>query len=150
MAVHQLAAFQQHMLAQFQQSMLMMAQTFSGMWRDEMELLREILDRLGGLKRQVRGLSAEQTDRKSRRTRHKRPCAEEAAPSSSTTPTSDVVAAAAPTQGASASTDLQPPDASEAANLDPGFHAWLDQRIAALDQDRRGVWQKLLAAILGK
>jgi hypothetical protein len=120
------------------------------MWRDEMELLREILDRLGGLKRQVRGLSAEQTERKSRRSRRKRPCTEEAAPSSSTTPTSDFVAAAAPTKGASASTDFQPPGANEAANLDPGFHAWLDQRIAALDQDRRGLWQKLLAAILGK
>jgi hypothetical protein len=68
-SLQQLAATQQHMLVQFQHSMLMMAQTFSAMWQTEMDLLHEVLDRLVGLKRQVRGLSARQKKQSTRRIR---------------------------------------------------------------------------------
>jgi pSer/pThr/pTyr-binding forkhead associated (FHA) protein len=140
----QLAMMQQQMLVQFQQSMLMMAQTFSGMWQSEMELLREVLDRLGGLKRQVRGLSARQKAIAKRSKNRTRAALEKPRRNGAV---EDTVPMTPPKQMPQA-----PPawDAAAAANVDPNFHMWLNERISSLDQERRGAWQKLCAILLGK
>jgi hypothetical protein len=146
-SLQQLAAMQQHMLIQFQHSMLMMAQTFSGMWQSEMDLLHEVLDRLGGLKRQVRGLSARQKKQSTRRIRANGKAPIKAEQNGSDT-RPDVTIPAEPLK-------LPQPDSTGAnsattARADPQFHMWLNERIASLDQERQGAWRKLCDLLLGK
>jgi pSer/pThr/pTyr-binding forkhead associated (FHA) protein len=143
----QLATMQQQMLIQFQQSMMMMAQTFSGMWQAEMELLREVLDRLGGLKRQVRGVSARQKASAKRAKSRSRAAVEKPERNGAKTHADDTVPMTPPKQEQPV---LPAFDAAAAANVDPNFHIWLNERMASLDHERQGAWQKLVAILLGK
>jgi pSer/pThr/pTyr-binding forkhead associated (FHA) protein len=55
--LQQFGALHQQMLAQFQRCMLVMAQMLTTLRQEEMELLREVLERVGALEHQVRGLA---------------------------------------------------------------------------------------------
>src|SRR5262249_60502163 len=61
--MQQFAMLHQQLLGQFQQSMLVMAQMFTALRQEEMELLREVLERVGKLKREVRGLTSKEKRR---------------------------------------------------------------------------------------
>jgi len=145
------AVFQQQMLAQFQQGMLMMAQMMSAWRHEEMELLREVLERLGRLKQRVARSASE---RKKQVARRKQKADGKRATGSPTNTPREIPAhgldpsslpEASSSNGAAAA-----PAPIPAENLDPNFHAWLSGRIAALDKDRQGVWRKFLAMLLGK
>jgi pSer/pThr/pTyr-binding forkhead associated (FHA) protein len=145
--VHQIVAMQQHMLLQFRQSMLMMAQTFSGMWQSEMELLHEVLDRLGGLKRQVRGLSSRQKKQSTRHIRQNSTARNKAEQNGSKSHLDDklpIEPLKLPQQ------DSAGANSATAGRADPQFHMWLNERIASLDQERQGAWRKLCDLLLGK
>ena len=112
-----------------------------------MDLLHEVLDRLGGLKRQVRGLSARQKKQSTRRIRANGKAPTKAEPNGSDT-RPDVTIPAEPLK-------LPQPDSAGAnsattARADPQFHMWLNERIASLDQERQGAWRKLCDLLLGK
>ena len=146
-SLQQLAAMQQHMLVQFQHSMLMMAQTFSGMWQSEMDLLHEVLDRLGGLKRQVRGLSTRQKKCLKRRIRRNGKVPNKTEQNGSDTRPDVSLPAESLKLPQSNSTGA---NSATAARADPQFHMWLNERIASLDQERQGAWRKLCDLLLGK
>jgi hypothetical protein len=156
--MQQFASLHQHMLTQFQQGMLIMAQMFTTMRQEEMELLREVLDRLGGLRREVRGLKAAEKKRAARRpdARGEQPVEQEITEETEKhAATSDPPAAAVPSNGVAAD-PLPPPDSAPpsadstiGANADASLHTWLTGRIAKLDKDRQSAWRKLIASIFG-
>src|SRR5262249_42047915 len=76
--LQQFGVLHQQMLAQFQQCMLVMAQMFATLRPEEMELLREALERVGSLKHDVRGLAAGAKKRAARPARNNQNAAEPA------------------------------------------------------------------------
>lgn len=131
---------QQQMADQFQQALMMMFQMFSGMHQDQMALIREELARIHQLTEQQRTLQAE-LDRS--------PMAERVRP------TLRVVAdetGAASSQTARNTPPLpRGPRVALAGGLDPGeLHADLVRRLAEIQQERQGGWQKLLDTLKGR
>jgi pSer/pThr/pTyr-binding forkhead associated (FHA) protein len=131
---------QQQMADQFQQALMMMFQMFSGMHQDQMNLIREELARVQKLTEQQRLLQAE-LDRN--------PASERARP------TLRVVVDEAQPNPALAARDapfpLRGPLATSLSDLDPGeLHADLVRRLAAIQQERQGGWQKLLDTLKGR
>jgi predicted component of type VI protein secretion system len=146
--LQQFTMLQQQMLAQFQQSMLVMAQVITALRHEEMDLLREVLERLGRLKQRVSNLSAGQRKQASRRKR--RADEDRAVASPAGTPNEPLtdthgLLGPSPVNGEAAGTTAFPGE-----SLDPNFHAWLSGRIATLDKDRQGLWRKFVAMLLGK
>jgi pSer/pThr/pTyr-binding forkhead associated (FHA) protein len=150
-----LAALQQGMMAQFQQSMVMMLQMMTTMRHEEMELLREVLRRVGGLSREVRATAAQR--KKTRPPRQPQDQGKEPAePKGPLSPG----AASSSTEGTghtqsdngSESFASQPTSGptQDARTMDSQFHAWLSGRIAQMEKERQGAWQRLLSSLLGK
>lgn len=110
--------------------LLVLFQMFGDLHREQMGLIREELERLQQLTREVLELQAEASRR---------------GPS--------------PTPGASLPQD--PPPAADdgrplaiagppAARPEGDLHAWLNQRIMSVQEERQGLWQKILAAVTGQ
>ena len=116
----QFGQMQQQMFDQFQQSMLMMAQMFGTLHREQMDLVRDELARLRQVNQDLTVLQAEIA---------RRP-AEAAPPLSS----------AAPGAG----------DASTAMSDTLSIHRLIAQRLAALQEERQGRWQKVFGLMLGR
>jgi pSer/pThr/pTyr-binding forkhead associated (FHA) protein len=150
---NQFAAMQQQMLGQFQQSMLMMAHVFTAMRQEEMELLREVLRRLGGLKREVKGLTAEQKKQAARAMNQSRATPDEpvrdALRDEHRETQADTPHPTAPTDVSSSNGQAKSSAPIEPALVDPSFHAWLSERIDSLDENRQGAWRNLMKFLLG-
>ena len=153
--VSQFSLMTQQMYEQFQQALIMMVQTFSRLHRDQLQLIRQELNQLHGLTRELQEIQKELRNRpsapprtatehsqKSRPTLPSPP-----APAKSSSPRNQEPARArTPTRSeANADTSTVPPVQPTAE-----VHAWLTQRLAVLQEERQTRWQKILNALTGK
>ncbi|HVS40499.1 MAG TPA: FHA domain-containing protein [Gemmataceae bacterium] len=140
---HEFNRMQQHMMDQFHQTTLMMVEMFGALHREQTALVRAELEEMRRLTQELNELKAEQA-----RQALTRPAAPAAAPEAER-PT-----VAAPP--ADASQPAPPPLSSEPAGkgdssapASPDVHDWLSHRVAALQEERNGRWQKILQFITG-
>jgi hypothetical protein len=151
--LHQFNLMQQQMFDQFHQTMLMMVQMFSTLHREQMSLLREELDKLHAINRELQSLQSEFGWQ---------PAASlDASPDAvnhAQSPAAEPVGGPAAKSKAGSANNVPPPaadterrgDAIHPGQTDPAVHAWLSQRIAALQQERQGRWQKIVKFVMGK
>jgi pSer/pThr/pTyr-binding forkhead associated (FHA) protein len=173
--VNQFGMMQQQMFDQFQQAMGMLVQMFGTMHREQMDVIREELDRLHDLTRELQELKEELARDPARA------AAPAVAPASSSTPASDPdrvptagAAVGAPTASATGARTrlgdaaIPPPPSGprpdqvrpgvamagatgdpEAADVPRDAVAWIHQRIAAIQQERESRWQKIVKLLPG-
>lgn len=148
--ISQFSLMQQQMFEQFQHTLLMMAQTFGNLHREQLALIREELDQIRDLTRELQSLKAEQKQQLP----PSRP-----APTQSPIPPRPSVPKAAPAPRADtppsaaarpASPGAELPPAATAARCENDIHIWLSQRMAALQRERQSRWQKILNVLTGK
>jgi hypothetical protein len=147
----QFQVLQQQMLDQFHQTMLMMAQMFTTLHREQMDLVRDELERMHRLTRELQDLRAQLTGQTSAPPtpeavallgaprRAETPGPEKGPRSPAQTP---LPATALPGGGAGGG--------PAATTSDPSIHAWLSRRIAELNAEREGSWQKIRNFLMGK
>lgn len=138
----QLGMVQQQMFEQFQQAMVMMFQMFGKLQHEQIGVIRDEMDRLHQLSREVLALQAELA-------KHTKPAAERprgtlAVPgprapaySPATNP------ASRPTPGPKPTTESKPLPLPQGLP-ERDMHAWLSERIASLQQERQTRWQKIV------
>jgi pSer/pThr/pTyr-binding forkhead associated (FHA) protein len=158
----QFAAMQQRMFAQFQQGMVMMFQMFHATQEEQLGQIREELDRLHDITRELTALQTEMV-----RQNLESPVPVPEGPSPPAGRPGQPASGANGNGGIPASPSFQPPEAFPAGpqGLDPpspsvspqaagdqpqDVHAWLTQRIAGLERERQGRWQKILDFLRGK
>jgi pSer/pThr/pTyr-binding forkhead associated (FHA) protein len=154
---HQLSLMQKQMFDQFQQAMMMMFQMFNTLQRDQISVIREELDHLQGLTKELTHLQAEL----SKRSQAESPAAAPQVPGTAAamragTPaipapkisSEPIVAATAPSAPLKA--PCPEPGTSSGTPVDANFHVWLGQRIQAIQQERQSRWQKILHFLGGK
>jgi pSer/pThr/pTyr-binding forkhead associated (FHA) protein len=129
--VQQLGLMQQQMFDQFNQTVMTMFQMFASLQRDQMGLVREELDEIRQLTAELQALQAELTNA---------PPAAEARDLGDRAGASS--AAASPPPAAPA--DRPPPPA-----IGGEIHALLSRRIADLERERQGHWQRIVHMVLG-
>jgi hypothetical protein len=155
----QFQVMQQQMLDQCHQTMLMMAQMFTTLHREQMEVVRDELERMHRLTRELQELRAQLTghlpdSRAASADRGQEPPRGRDAAMSG--PGDKSPAPATPRLGGPP--DRQPggsatpplPGAAVGTASDPGIHVWLSRRIAELNTEREGSWQKIKAFLVGK
>jgi pSer/pThr/pTyr-binding forkhead associated (FHA) protein len=151
----QMATMQQQMFDQFQQALTTMVQMFGALHREQMGIVREELDRLRALTAELHTLRAELV----------------ASPVPTTLPRGAIAgngpsaagglsletggsrteaAASAPPLPEEGKKTADAAAAAAASPPDGNIHAWLSQRIAALEEERQTRWQKLMKVMLGK
>jgi pSer/pThr/pTyr-binding forkhead associated (FHA) protein len=155
--LEQFNSIQQQMFDQYHQAMVTLVQMFGEMHRDQMGVIREELDRL-------QQVACELSDLQSELRKH--------APASLSAQTTKQKASAVPGTNGIAS---HPPAAASSSNgahlgsprvaaahsspstsqlngppADSSIHLWLSRRIAALQEERQGRWQKILEFMMGK
>jgi hypothetical protein len=146
----QLGMMQSQMFEQFQQAMVMMFQMFGKLQRDQIGVIRDEMDRLHQLSREVLALQTELA-------KHSQAAPEkpERARSSASVPRPRVAAYSAAANPASrpapapiSTTDSKPLPLPQGQ---PGkdMHAWLSERIAALQSERQSRWQKIVSFLGG-
>jgi hypothetical protein len=133
--VSQFSQMQQQMFEQFQQTLLMMAQMFGNLQREQMALIRQELEQIQELTRQLHTLQSERM----RQSASPLPASPHAASPSSPTPS----LSSKPTASAAKA------DTPSAKLCDPDVHVWLSQRLSALQQERQSRWQKVLSILRG-
>ena len=176
----QFGQMQQQMFDQFRQSMLMMAQMFGTLDRDQMDLVRDELARLHQINQDLTVLQAELAARPpsaprpaaatplQRRTTPwpgSRPCSRPVPrglpipltrrgqdPSRSTRPPQSTASngAHAAIRRGSTPTERLSPAAHPGGPSDDPIRTLLTQRIAALQQERQGHWQRVLSMMRGQ
>lgn len=133
--VSQFSQMQQQMFEQFQQTLLMMAQMFGNLQREQMALIRQELEQIQELTRQLHTLRSKGMPQSA----SPLPASPQAAapsspmPSLSSKPTASVAKA----------------DTPSAKRCDPDVHVWLSQRLSALERERQSRWQKVLSILKG-
>jgi pSer/pThr/pTyr-binding forkhead associated (FHA) protein len=159
---NQFAQMQQQMFDQFQQTTVMMLQMFSSLQRDQFELIRQELEELRGLNREIHSLQIELAKHEAAPigTANGRPLP--AAPKFAATaiappalqPTSSKPEAAksnpATEMPAPATPSISAPTSAPQVPAGHDVHAWLSQRFTDLQQERQSRWQKLVGTLLGK
>ena len=175
--VNQFSMMQQQMFDQFQQAMGMLVQMFGTMHREQMEVIREELDRLHQLSKELQDLK----DELAKSSRQPVAPSGEAAAMASTSPPSpspanvapSIRTANAPIAGVRAPGMPEPdrtptstppmaprldrsrpaaavPPASKAtADADRDTVAWLHERIMTIQSERETRWQKILKLLPG-
>lgn len=159
--LNQFGMMQQQMFDQFNQSMAMVLKMFGTMHRDQMGVIREEMDRLNELTRELNTLQAELAKDKTRpqakpgspprpAVSHPNggatgPAAKPATPPTAPTP---VHRSAPPAGTAPPSSPPAPTPAGAQSGQD--VHLWLTERIATLQQERQSRWQKVLGFLVGK
>jgi hypothetical protein len=136
---------QQQMFDQFQENMLATARMFAALQQDQMGLVRKELDELRALTGELRSLQAQLSGQAA--TANPAPTPQPGANGAPHKPPADPVAGAA-----NGKTGDHPPAAAAApppAKSPEEVHDWLTQRIAALQEERKGRWHKLLGMIFG-
>jgi hypothetical protein len=129
--ISQFSLMQQQMFDQFQQTLLLMAQTLGNLHREQMALVRQELDHIQDLTRQLHTLQLEEA----RPASPPRPTLAE--PSMVVTPPADAPSSSAP-------------PTSSTLQFEGDVHAWLSQRLEALQQERQSRWQKVLGLLTGQ
>jgi pSer/pThr/pTyr-binding forkhead associated (FHA) protein len=139
--VAQFSQMQQQMFDQFQQALTTMVHMFSGLHHNQMQLIRQEMNHLHELTRELQGLQTElarQTPAPSR----------EVAPSPRRIAQPVPSAPAEPRPSGSETTPSTP--SASPARSDADAHAWLTQRLVALQQERQSRWQKIVNVLTGK
>jgi hypothetical protein len=154
----QFALMQQQMFDQFKQAMLMMGQMFSDLHREQLVLIREELNRLHHVTQEIQTLQMELA-------RNPRPPVPEFlertlsgtggtigagpgehAKESGQAPTNGTQEASRPEQPAAMAAIVSGTAAPDSAD----FHVLITQRIAALQDQRQGLWQKIVSYLKPK
>lgn len=133
--ISQFSSMQQQMFEQFQHTLLMMAQTFGNLHREQMTLVRQELEQIQNLTRQLHELQSEEK-------RHKPHPPRPAPPQTPPPPRSSVPETSHPSSPIPAS--------ASAARNEGDIHIWLSKRLAVLQQERQTRWQKVLNVLRGK
>lgn len=145
---NQFANMQQHMFDQFQQTVLMMAQMFTSMQKEQMGLIRHELDRIQELTRELQDLqvrAAKSPPEPSPIAPVIAPTPAEAAPVNGTESKPPPV-----TEAPARVSDRQPAPVSEGASNPQDVHLWLQQRIAALQNERETRLKRVVKQLFGK
>ena len=154
----QLGTMQHQMFEQFQQAMMMMFQMFGKLQREQIKVIRDEMDRLHQLSREVLALQAELSKHpppgpdKSRAGARSadHPATVAAGPrlASAYNPAANPSSRPAPAPASKVAGDSKPlPPPQKPPEKD--MHAWLSQRIAALQQERQSRWQKIVSFLGG-
>lgn len=165
--VQQFSLMQQQMFDQFQQALTMMVQMFSGLHRDQLQLIRQELGQLHSLTHELKSLQVELGKRSPqaiavdtptptptrsapaarrpaaaapRKTPPARPAPSPSAPTITTAALDET--ATVPALGA---TPTPPPEVRSDAEV----HAWLANRLATLQQERQTRLTKILKVLTG-
>jgi hypothetical protein len=157
---NQFALMQQQMFDQFQQALVTTVQTFGSMHKEQLGLVREELDRLHDLTRELHVLQDELA-------RHKAgTAAPTPRPTAAPTPR-PAVAPAPPAREASAipaspperkrvepttpppATKRPVPAAAEQGPPSEEVHVWLTRRIAAIHEERQSLWNRVVSMFRG-
>jgi pSer/pThr/pTyr-binding forkhead associated (FHA) protein len=145
--VQQFGAMQQQMFDQFQQMMMMMAQIFGTMHQEQMSVLQEELEQIRRLTQEMHDLKAELLPRAA----HLRPSNGSAHPGPSRRPTPAAAhrdeRLGTPEEGKAEERGPNPPGPSPVPDKD--IHAMISQRLAEIDRERQGRWQKIMAVLKG-
>lgn len=159
--INEFNRMQQQMLEQFHQTTLMMAEMFSTLHREQMGLVRE---ELGQLRRLTQELQDLRTERARLALEAPDAAAAQAPPSDAAEgrPAEDPVPKAPPDEatpagssGADRAADAAAARVPEPVPVTPAVHDvadvhdWLNRRIASLEEERSGRWQKFLQFITG-
>jgi pSer/pThr/pTyr-binding forkhead associated (FHA) protein len=170
--IDQFSLMQQQMFEQFHQSMMMMAEMFSTLHREQMALVRDELGHMRRLTAELQALQAEQArglpndaaegrsaralvgrraagvpDEKGKAPDGEERDSEEAGESRTAVPVSGPAEDGQREEGEGGGRAGEgPPAPPPAADV----HDWLSRRIAALQEERQGRWQKIVNFVLGK
>jgi pSer/pThr/pTyr-binding forkhead associated (FHA) protein len=157
---NQFNLMQQQMFDQFQQTMMMMVQMFSNLHREQLGLVRQELDRLNQLTAELQTLKAELVQHALAGTERATAGLASTSPAAAGVPPSILspVAPAAERTENPVNGTPSPLTAPPAATVPPAtgsrserdIHAWLHQRIAAIQQERHTRWQKILNFLTGR
>jgi pSer/pThr/pTyr-binding forkhead associated (FHA) protein len=142
--VHQFGQMQQQMFDQFHQAIMMMFQMFGTLHRDQMGLLREEIDRVGQLTRELQELKAEVATASPDRSAREAPTAPPPVPSPGNGAWG--VGGAPPVPARTDDPTGPPPDQHAYEEI----HTRLHQRIVAIQHERQDRWQKILSVLLGR
>ncbi len=134
--VSQFSAMQQHMCEQFQQTLLMMAQMFGNLQREQTALIRQELEQIKELTRQLQTLQSQGAGR--------------VAMPLPRTPQADAPRSPMPSPSSKPAASAAKVDTPSPAFGNPNVHVWLSQRLSALQQERQNRWQKVLSLVTGK
>jgi hypothetical protein len=156
--LNQFHQMQQQMFEQFQQTVLVMLQLFSSMHHDQTALIREELARLHAVTHELEILQKRIAEEPPRA------AGPEAAGAVAKQPAPASQSAALPSGARNGERGRRPtPEKTDASGgsvpvtpadipavpegLQPGedIHAWLKERVATLEQERQGRWQKILS-----
>jgi pSer/pThr/pTyr-binding forkhead associated (FHA) protein len=156
--VSQFALMQQQMFDQFQQAMAMMVQMFRGLHQDQTALIRDELDRVQELTRELQTLQAQlnrpapaaATTREAAAPGPAPAPAAVPSPATSTGPAAPQAPAAPQrTVGAVPTAGPRPQPAPADGVEGQEFQVWLLDRMAALQEERQSRWQKILGFLGG-
>ena len=134
--VSQFSEMQQQMFEQFQQTLLMMAQMFGNLQREQMTLIRQELEQIQELTRQLHTLQSEGAAR--------------AAMPLPATPQAGAPSSPMPGRSSKPAASAAKSDTLSPKFCDPNVHVWLSQRLSALQQERQNRWQKVLSLVTGR
>ena len=160
--IQQLNLMQQQMVDQCHQVLLTMAQMFCSMHREQMMLVRQELARVHQLTDELQGIQQELKKELNRDSEVSAATIGRGAPASPPNGTAPRAACQIPSVAAPNDRTLEsaqrdgnaahPPKASAhvSAPPDTDIHAWLTQRMVALQEERQGRLRKVLGMILGK
>jgi pSer/pThr/pTyr-binding forkhead associated (FHA) protein len=140
--INQFSLMQQQMLEQFHQTMTMMAQMFGTIHRDQMALIRDELQQLHRVTQELQTLHVELAKRGST------PGEGEVGPRPAVQEKGPEAAPARPPQPTAGPVPDRP--APRPASTPENIHALLRQRLAALEQERKTRWERVLKFMLGR
>jgi pSer/pThr/pTyr-binding forkhead associated (FHA) protein len=157
MLLHQFSALQQQMFDQFHQALSMMSQLFGSLHRDQMEFIREELNRVEQLTRELNEVKAQLAARPADAAAP-RAIADENGPSEAAAFPPPPLAASPEEEETSARPAGAGPDTPNRAMPLPhsandgadDIHAWLCRRMGELQEERQGCWQKILSFLTGR
>jgi hypothetical protein len=151
--INQFGALQQQMFEQFQQAMLVLSQMFSTLQQDQMQVIREELNQLRGLTEELQALKSELAAAHPSAGSVASAAANGNLPAPGAArqlPAAPGPAKPSPSGGPAPAAPPAPPGAAGAAAGAPDVHAWLCQRLAAIQEERQSRWQKILTFLSGK
>jgi pSer/pThr/pTyr-binding forkhead associated (FHA) protein/polyhydroxyalkanoate synthesis regulator phasin len=146
--MEQFCAAQNQMLDQFQQAIVMMFQMLGAFQKEQMDFIRADLDRVEELTREIQALQAELKNQRSAHPPAPAPDGVARRPiSSSNLPATPPTVS---TNGRERGPESPKPAVTAAGESGEDVHAWLCQRMAELQADRRGRLQRILDFMSGK
>ncbi len=159
--IRQFSLMQQQMFDQFQQALATIVQMFSSLHRDQLHLLRQELNRVSELTRELQKLQAEQVRQAPvpKQTEigselgaisSSRPSVSPIGETAPSTPPQPLLPNKPAEETPAAATEGLAPPAGDAMQFRIEVHTWLAQRLSTLQQERQSRWQKLLGILTGK